>query len=72
MSKIRIMALDKQKQGALSNAGYSRSSNDPEKWINKSNGHWLKEKGDSYIVKTDHHSPYGKNEQSLGGFKKRI
>lgn len=66
------MALDKDKQGALGAAGYERSSSEPNKWINKFNGHSVTDLGGSYIVNSDRHNKYGQDEQSTRDFKKRL
>lgn len=64
------MSIDKDKQKALRSEGFTRSSSDPDKWINKSNGHSVKDLGGSYIINSDRHNRY--YGQSNADFKKRL
>jgi hypothetical protein len=45
---------------SLRSNGYERSSYDSDKWINKSNNHWVKQHdGGSTTFSTSRHNTYG-------------
>ena len=48
------------KEKSLNGAGYHRSSDDPNKWVNSNNGHWVKQHdGGSTTFSTSRHNTYG-------------